>query len=59
MWLSGLSASLRAKGLLVRFLVRAHAWVAAPGPEWGALEGQPHTDVSLPLSFLSPLSKNK
>ena len=27
-WLSGLSASLRTKGSLVQFPVRAHAWVA-------------------------------
>ena len=27
-WLSGLSARLRTKGSLVRFPVRAHAWVA-------------------------------
>ena len=28
-----------------------------PGPQLGVLEGQPHIDVSVPLSFLSPLSK--
>ena len=27
-WLSGLSTSLQTKGLLVRFPVRPHAWVA-------------------------------
>ena len=30
-----------------------------PGPQWGAHEKQPYTDVSLPLSLPSPLSKNK
>ena len=30
-----------------------------PGPQWGARERQPHIDVSFPLSFPSPLSKNK
>ena len=31
-WLSGLSAGLRTKGLLVQFPVRAHAWVAGQVP---------------------------
>ena len=30
-----------------------------PGPWWGVHEGQPHSDVSLPLSLPSLLSKNK
>ena len=30
-----------------------------PGPQLGMHERQPHTDVSLPLSFPSPLSINK
>ena len=34
--LSGLSASLRTKGSLVQFLVRAHAWVAGQIPGKGA-----------------------
>ena len=29
------------------------------GPWWGVRGRQPHMDVSLPLSFPSPLSKNK
>ena len=29
-----------------------------PGPQWGALERQPHTDVSLPL-FLPPFPSLK
>ena len=59
MWLSGLSAGLQTKGSWVRFPVRAHAWVVGQVPSEGALERQPHSDVSLPLSLLSPLSKNK
>ena len=45
--------------------VRAHAWVAGPGPQLGPCKRQP-TDVlltycyfSLCFSLLSPLSKNK
>ena len=34
-WLSGLSTGLRAKGSLVQFPVRAHAWVAGQVPRWG------------------------
>ena len=30
-----------------------------PGPQCGARKRQPHTDVSLPFSHPSPLSKNK
>ena len=30
-----------------------------PGPQWGACEGQPHIDVSLPLSFPSSLKKKE
>ena len=36
-WLSGLSAGQRIKGSLVRFPVRAHAWVA--GQIWPPVEG--------------------
>ena len=53
MWLSGLSASLRAKGLLVRFLVRAHAWAAGLVPRWDARRGQ-LIDVSLTHQCFSP-----
>ena len=34
-WLSGLSTGLRTKGLLVRFPIRAHAWVAGQVPSGG------------------------
>ena len=50
-WLSGLSAGLRTKELLVRFPVRAHAWVAGPVPSRGHLRSN-HT-----LMFLSPSLK--
>ena len=50
---------LQTKGLLVRFPVRAHAWVAGPGPRWGPHERQPHIDLSLSFSLSSPLSENK
>ena len=58
-WLSGLSASLRAKGSLVWFPVRAHAWVAGQVPSWGHVKGN-HTlmFLSLSSSLPSPLSKN-
>ena len=48
-WLSGLSTSLRTKGLLVRFPVKAHAWVAGQvrSPVGGATEATTH------LKFLS------
>ena len=60
MWLSGLSASLRAKVLLVQFPVRAHAWVVDQVPSWGHMRGN-HTLMFLSLSFYLPslLSKNK
>ncbi|KAF6081805.1 hypothetical protein HJG60_008821 [Phyllostomus discolor] len=52
---SGVSASLQTNRSPVRFPVRAHAWVSGQVPSRGrSLEGQPHTDVSLPL-FLPPL----
>ena len=52
---------LRTKGLLVRFLVRAHAWVVGQVPNRGTCKRQPHIDVSLPF-FAPPfpsLYKNK
>ena len=54
-WLRGLSASLRTKGLLFRFLV-AHAWVAGPVPNRGCTRGN-HTlmFLSLSVSLPSPL----
>ena len=63
-WLSALSTGLRTETLPVRFLVRAHAWVAGQVPRWGHARGNQSVylthDLSLPL-FLppSPLSKNK
>ena len=41
------------KGSLVRFPLRAHAWVAGQVRSMRAHERQPHIDVSLPL-FLPP-----
>ena len=55
LWLSGLSASLRTKGSLVLFPVRAHAWVAGQVPNRGVLGRQSHIDVSLPFSPTSSL----
>ena len=59
-WLSGLRASLWTKGSLVRFLVRAHAWVVCQVPRSGRMRGN-HTLMLLTLSFSfpSPLAKNK
>ena len=55
-WLSGLSGSLRTKGLPVQFLVRADAWVVGQVPSWGHVRGnQSYMDVSLPLSPSLPL----
>ena len=45
-WLSRLSTSLPTKGLLVRFPVRAHAWVTGQVPSEGCARGN-HT-----LTFL-------
>ena len=60
-WLSGLSAGLQTKRSLVRFPVRAHAWVVSWAPSWGRVRGSPsmylsHSDVSLSLSPSLPLS---
>ena len=59
-WLSVLSAELRPKGSLVRFPVRAHAWVAGQVPSRGRARGN-HTLMFLSLSFSlpSPVSKTK
>ena len=53
-WLSGLSASLQIKASLVRFPVRAHAWVVDQVPSRGRVRGS-HT-LFLSLSFYLPLS---
>ena len=52
-WISGLSAGLWTKRLLVQFPVRAHAWGAGQVPSWGHARGNQwmylsHIDVSLP-----------
>ena len=59
-WLSGLSDGLQTKGSLVRFPVRAHAWVMGQVPSGGHMRGI-RTLMFLPLSFslTSTLSKNK
>ena len=36
-WFSRLSACLKTKESLVRFLVRAHAWVESQVPCWGGV----------------------
>ena len=56
MWLNGLSASLHTKGLLVRFPVRAHAWVVGQVPGRGRVRDN-HTLMFLSFSVPSPLSK--
>ena len=53
-WFSGLSASLWTRRLLVRFPVRAHAWVVGQVPSWGRVRGNQlmylsHIDVFLTL----------
>ena len=52
MWLSGLSAGLQTKGLLVQFPVRAHAWIAGQVPSRGRVRVN-HTLMFLSL-FLPP-----
>ena len=59
-WLSGLSADLQTRGPPVRFLGRAHAWVAGQVAGWGYARCN-HTLMFLSLFFSlpSPLSSNK
>ena len=59
-WLSGLSTGLQSKGSLVRFPVRAHAWVVGQIPSREHMRGN-HTLMFLSLSFSlpSPLKVNK
>ena len=57
-WLSGLSANLQTKRSLVRFPVRAHAWVAGQVPSRWQVRGN-HTLMYLSLSFSLPYSKSK
>ena len=58
MWLSGLSAGLRTKGLPVQFPVRAQAWIAGRVPSWGHVRGN-HTLMFLSLSLSLHLSLKK
>ena len=58
-WLSGLSTGLHTKGSLVRFPVRAHAWVVGQVPSGGRARGN-HTITFLSsFSLPSTLSKTK
>ena len=52
-WLSGLSASLQTRGLLVRFPVRAHVWVVGLVPNRGHMRGN-HILMFLSLSSSLP-----
>ena len=57
-WLSGLRASLQIERSLIRFPVRAQAWVVGQVSRWGLASGNLlmyllHVNVSLPL-FLPP-----
>ena len=60
-WLSGLSARLRTKGLPVPFPVRTHAWVAARSPAGGVWDATTHWCFSpcLPPCFPLSLKTNK
>ena len=61
-WLSGLSACLRTKGSLVRFPVRAHAWVAGQIPSGGHVRGNHwcfSPSLSPSLSHSLKINKNK
>ena len=57
-WLTGLSAGLQTERSMVRFPVRAHAWVVGQVPSWRHVRASQlmflwHIAVSLPL-ILSP-----
>ena len=58
MWLSGLSAGLRTKGLQVQFPIRAHDWVAGQVPSRERSRDN-HTLMFPSLSPSLPLSKTK
>ena len=59
-WLGRLSASLQTKGLLVPFLIKAHAWVVGQTASTEHKRGKPTLMfLSLSFSLPSPLSKNK
>ena len=62
-WLSGSSAGLQIKRLLVQFPVRTRAWGVGQVPSWGQARGNQsvylsHIDVSLPL-FIPPFPSLK
>ena len=50
---------LQTTGSPVRHPVWVRAWIVGQVPSGGVFERQTHIDVSLPLSFPSPLYKNK
>ena len=52
-WISGLSTNLRTKGSLVRFPVRARAWVMGQVPSRGYVRGN-HTLMFFSSLFLPP-----
>ena len=54
-WLSGLSASLRTRGSLVQFPLKAHAWVSGQVPKGRCMRGS-HTLIFLSLSPSLPFS---
>ena len=56
--LSGLNADLRTNDSLVRFPVRAHAWVVGQVPSGGCTRGN-HTLMFFSLSFSFPSSLSK
>ena len=56
-WLSGLRANLWTKESLVRFPVRAHAWVVRQVPGGGACEMQSLMFLSLSFSFSLKINK--
>ena len=55
-WISGLSACLQTKGLLVGFPVRAHAWAVGQVPSAGHARGN-HTLKLLSLSLTLKINK--
>ena len=57
-WLSGLNPSLQTRGSLVRFPVRAHAWVVGQAPGGGCTGGN-NTLMFLFLSFSLPCPLSK
>ena len=51
-WIEGQPVNQRVAGLIPS---KGRCLGCRPGPQSGALKKQPHIDVSLPLSFPSPL----